>query len=169
MQKTKNKDAGDIGEKEVVKFVLCPNCTKKLMLLPHNFPMYDVQCTGCTFRAQVKTNNCKPKNIILGAGYDIYEKVLKAGFLSPSLIVLFRWNSKQGLRREIRFYPFVAKGNIQKYRLSNTARRANYRMFLYVELDKIPFMVLHQSCDPLNRSIEESKTHETKEKAKSNL
>jgi len=42
-------------------------------------------------------------------------------------------------------------------------------MFLYVELDKIPFMVLHQSCDPLNRSIEESKTHETKEKAKSNL
>ncbi len=144
-----NKVSGDLGEKEVVELIRCPNCNKKLMLLPRNFPMYDIQCTGCTFRAQVKTNNSKPRNIILGAGYDIYEKVLKAGHLSPSLIVLFRWKSKQGLCREIRFFPFVAKGNIRKYRLSNR----NYKMFLYVKLDKIPFMTLHQSCDPLIRNI----------------
>lgn len=146
-----NKQVGDFGEREVVELVLCPNCGKKLMLLPPNFPMYDVQCTNCTFRAQVKTNNSKPRNVIFGAGYDIYEKVLKAGYIAPSLIVNFRWETKDGLSREIRFYPFIAKGNIQKYTLSETARRANYKMFRYVKLDKIPFMVLHQSFDPLKR------------------
>ncbi len=157
MNKVSNKDAGDLGEKEVVDLVLCPNCNKKLMLLPRNFPMYDVQCTGCTFRAQVKTNNCKPRNIIFGSGYDIYNKVLKAGYLSPSLIALFRWNTKNGLCREIRFYPFIAKGNIQKYTPKETAKRKNYKMFLYAKLDKIPFMVLHQSCDSLNRGTDEMK------------
>ncbi|MBU1992482.1 hypothetical protein KKG51_02155 [Patescibacteria group bacterium] len=132
----------------MVKFVPCPNCGKKLMQLPPNFPMYDVQCTGCTFRAQVKTNNCKPKNVILGAGYDIYEKVLKAGYLAPPLIVNFRWEKKGKLYQEIRFYPFVAKGNIKKYTLSPKARRANYRMFRYEKLDKVPFMTLYQSIDP---------------------
>lgn len=143
-----NKQSGDIGEAEVVELVPCPNCGKKLMVLPPNFPMFDVQCTGCTFRAQVKTNNCKPKNVIFGAGYDIYEKVLKAGFLSPPLIVNFRWNTDDGFCQKIIFYPFVAKGNISKYRLSATARRANYMMFKYIELDKIPSMSLYEQINP---------------------
>ena len=58
---SKNKESGDDGEKEVCGFVPCPNCGKKLMLLPPNYPLYDVQCTGCSFRAQVKTNNTRPK------------------------------------------------------------------------------------------------------------
>lgn len=148
-----NKKVGDVGEREVVKLVKCPNCSKELMQLPPNFPMYDVQCTGCTFRAQVKTSLSRPKNTIFGAGYDIYEKVLKAGYLAPSLIVVFKWESKAGLCREIRYYPFIAKGNIQKYKLSSTARRANYRMFKYVKLHKVPFLPLYQSIDPLKRDI----------------
>jgi len=144
-----NKISGDTGEKEVIQYIPCPNCGKKLMILPPNFPMYDVQCTGCTFRAQVKTNNCKPKNIIFGAGYDIYEKVLKAGYLSPPLIVNFRWSTKEGFYQRIVFYPFVAKGNIKKYKLSETARRANYMMFRYEKLDKIPSMILYEQFNPL--------------------
>lgn len=144
-----NKQSGDQGEIDIVELVPCPNCQKKLMLLPPSYPLYDVQCTGCVFRAQVKTNNCKPKNVIFGAGYDIYEKVMKAGFLSPPLIVNFKWEGKDGgACQEIRFYPFVAKGNIKKYTLSEKARRANYRMFRYEKLDKIPHMVLHQSFNP---------------------
>lgn len=144
-----NKESGDIGEKEVVALMSCPNCQKKLMLLPPNYPMYDVQRTACNFRAQVKTNNCKPKSVIFGAGYDIYEKVMKAGFLAPPLIVNFRWIDKKGTaNREIRFYPFVAKGNIKKYTLSANAKRANYKMFRYEKLDKIPFIVMHTFYDP---------------------
>lgn len=137
-----NKLAGDKGEQEVVDLVYCPNCTSKLILLPTSFPMYDVQCTRCLFRAQVKTTNKKPGSVVRGAGWDIYEKVLKAGNLAPPLIVNYHWEDKSGNHQEIRFYPFIAKENIQKYTLSETARRANYRMFNYIKLDKLPFIPL---------------------------
>ena len=71
-----NKKTGDKGEKEIVKLVKCPNCRKELMLLPTNYPLYDIQCTACQFRAQIKTNNWKPKSEVFGAGWDIMEKVL---------------------------------------------------------------------------------------------
>lgn len=149
--KLSHKQLGEIGEQEVCKLVPCPNCLKKLILLPPGFPMYDVQCSRCLFRAQVKTVNSKPRGTIFGAGWDIYEKVLKAGYLSPSLFINFRWETDRGFYREIRFYPFIAKGNIQKYQLSASARRANYKMFKYVKLDRIPYMVLHTLFDPLKR------------------
>ncbi len=88
--KESNKSAGDIGEQEVVDLVPCPNCQKKLMLLPVGYPLFDVQCTGCSFRAQVKTNRSKPKASILGAGWQIMDKVLKSGYLTPPLIANFK-------------------------------------------------------------------------------
>ncbi|MDD4625024.1 MAG: DpnI domain-containing protein [Candidatus Paceibacterota bacterium] len=62
-----NKISGDIGEQEVIKLIVCPNCGKKLMGLPSNYPLYDIQCTACAFRAQIKTNNKKPAKEIFGA------------------------------------------------------------------------------------------------------
>ena len=142
-----NKQSGDLGEREIVDLVPCPNCQKKMMLLPPNYPMYDVQCMACNFRAQVKTNNCKPKNIVLGAGYDNYEKVMKAGYLSPPLFVIFKWLDNGWNRTQIKFYPFISKGNIRKYTLSPEARRANYRMFRYEKLDKVPNMIVYDSLE----------------------
>ena len=139
-----NKDTGDSGEREVCELVKCPNCSSQLMLLPPSFPLFDVQCTRCLFRAQIKTVSSKPKGSILGAGWDIYEKVLKAGHLSPPLIVNFKWTSGSEKHHDIRFYPFIAKENVKKYQLSETARRANYRMFRYVGLDKLPFVQLYK-------------------------
>jgi len=139
---SKSKESGDAGEKEVVKLVPCPNCGKKLMLLPKNYPLYDVQCVGCNFRAQVKTSNSKPKSTIFGAGWDIIEKVLKSGFLVPSLIINFKWSDNSEIHQEIRFYPFVPKINLKKHQLSSTARRANYKMFNYIGIDKLPFFTL---------------------------
>ena len=139
-----NKNAGDIGETEVVNLVPCPNCSKKLMLLPPNYPLYDLQCTGCSFRAQVKTTSSKPKNMIRGAGWDIIEKVLKSGFMVPPLIANFKWKEEEVLHQKIMFYPFVPKKHLRKYTLSSDARRANYRMFNYIELDKLPNLVLYQ-------------------------
>lgn len=140
----KNQESGEKGEKEIVDLVPCPNCKKKLMLLPKNYPLYDVQCIGCNFRAQVKTNTCKPKAVIFGAGWDIIEKVLKSGFLTPPLITNFRWKDKMGEHQEIRFYPFIPKGNLKMHKLSPTARRANYKMFNYIGIDKLPYFVLFQ-------------------------
>lgn len=139
-----NKGAGDIGEKEVIKLVRCPNCGKKLMILPPNYPLFDVQCEGCSFRAQVKTNTSKPKAVIFGAGWDIMEKVLKSGFITPPIFVNFKWQEKGKDRQEIRFYPFVPKNNLRKYQLSPTARRANYKMFNYIGLDVLPHFIVYK-------------------------
>ena len=139
-----NRIAGDTGEKEIVGLVPCPNCGKKLMKLPSNYPLYDVQCTGCSFRAQVKTNNTKPKDVILGAGWEIIEKVLKSGFMVPPLIVNFKWREDGKRKRKIFLYPFIPKINLKKYQLSASARRAKYKMFNYIGLSKLPYFPLYQ-------------------------
>ncbi len=141
---SKNKENGDVGEQDVVDLVPCPNCGKGLMLLPKNYPLYDVQCTGCLFRAQVKTNGSKPKPVIFGAGWDIIEKVMKSGYMVPPLITNFKWKDKEGDHQEIRFYPFVPKVNLKMHKLSETARRANYKMFNYIGIDEIPFFTLYK-------------------------
>lgn len=138
-----NKQNGDRGELDVCELVPCPNCGKKLMILPPNYPLYDVQCTGCSFRAQVKTNASKPKPVIFGAGWDIMEKVLKSGFMTPPLFVNFNWQEKGEAKQEIRFYPFIPKANLRKYQLSPEARRANYKMFNYIGLDDLPHFKLY--------------------------
>ncbi len=139
----KNKQSGQRGEGEVINFVPCPNCGKKLMALPQNYPLYDVQCTGCSFRAQVKTNQSKPKDVMFGAGWEIMDKVLKSGFITPSIFANFKWKERGKQKQEIRFYPFVPKKNLKKYKLSPKARRANYWMFSYVGLDKLPYFVAY--------------------------
>lgn len=135
---TKYKESGDLGEREIVDLVPCPNCGKKLMILPISFPLYDVQCSGCNFRAQVKTNNCKPKKQIFGATWDVMDKVLKSGFITPPLFVNFKWESGQ----EIRFYPFIPKKHLKKYFTTIKKSGRELWMFNYVGIDEIPFFTL---------------------------
>src|SRR3990167_4242870 len=123
MKKATKKESGGSGEQEIIGFVPCPNCGKSLMKLPPNYPLYDVQCIGCSFRAQVKTNQSKPKSIVFGAGWQIMNKVLKSGYMTPPLFLNFKWIEKVSSKQEIRFYPFVPKKNLSNYRLSRTARR----------------------------------------------
>jgi len=137
---SKYQDVGDKGELEVIAEVKCPNCHKKLMLLPKGYPLVDVQCTACHFRAQIKTQQSKPKDTVYGAGWDIMDKTLKSGYQIPPLIVNFRWKEGQ----EIRFYPFIPKDNIRKRVLSSSARRANYKMFNYFGLSRLPYFTLYK-------------------------
>ena len=141
--KLTNRESGNTGEQEIVDLIPCPNCGKKLMLLPPSYPLYDVQCTGCSFRAQVKTNQNKPKSVVFGAGWQIMNKVLKSGYMTPPLFLNFKWIEKGTSKQEIRFYPFVPKKNLQSYKLSATARRANYEMFTYVGMDKLPSFLVY--------------------------
>jgi len=142
--KAGNKHSGNLGEQEVVELVSCPNCSKKLMLLPESYPLYDVQCTACSFRAQVKTNLCKPKAVIFGAGWDILEKVLKSGFMTPPLIVNFKWKVKETDNQEIRFYPFIPKINLKKRFTTIKKSGRELWMFNYIGLDKLPHFVFYK-------------------------
>lgn len=72
------------------------------------------------------------------------EKVLKSGYMIPPTITNFKWEDKKGVHQEIRFYPFVPKKNLKKYQLPETAKRANYWMFNYKGLDKLPYFVLYK-------------------------
>lgn len=135
-----NKEIGNNGEKEIIELVSCPNYKKKLMPLPVNYPLVDVQCTGCIFRAQVKTVNSKPKSLIFGAGWEIMNKVLKSGFMIPLTFVNFKWADSQ----EIRFYPFIPKINLESYQLSPEAKRSNYKMFHYKNIDKLPYFIVYK-------------------------
>ena len=136
---------GEQGEKEVIALIKCPNCAKKLFQLPKNYPLYDVQCSGCFFRAQVKMNQCAPKSEIFGAGWDIMAKVLKSGHAIPPLLAYFKWVSNGKQKRAIYFYPFIPKLHLKKRVLSAQARRANYKMFNYVRMDEVPKFVLYQT------------------------
>lgn len=144
IQKLSKKQSGDAGELEVVELVPCPNCFKSLMVLPKNYPLFDIQCTGCNFRAQVKTNFSRPKDEIFGAGWNIMDKVTKSGFIIPPLIANFKWIENGQEKQEIRFYPFIPKINLRKRQLSPTARRANYWMFNYIGLEILPFFSLYR-------------------------
>ncbi len=139
-----NKIKDDEGELEVVTLVPCPNCKKPLMLLPPNYPLFDLQCTGCSFRAQVKTFQTKPKREFLGAGWEIMEKVLKLGFMVPPLFTNFKWRDGDIEKQKILFFPFVPKQNLKKYQLSETAKRANYKMFRYQKMDTLPHFVVFE-------------------------
>ena len=115
------------------------------MVLPPSYPLFDLQCSGCSFRVQVKTNRSKPKDEIFGAGWQIMDKVLKSGYLVPALIANFIWKEKGIDKQEIRFYPFIPKKNLKKRKLSETSRRPNYEMFNYVGLESdIPYFVLYR-------------------------
>lgn len=70
------------------------------------------------------------------------DKVLKSGFITPPIFVNFKWEEQGKKNQEIRFYPFVPKKNLRKYKLSEKAHRANYWMFSYVGLDKLPYFTL---------------------------
>jgi len=138
------KENGDIGEREVIILVPCPNCGKRLMLLPAGFPMSDVQCEGCHFRAQIKTSNSKPKNVVYGSTWNITEKVLKAGYIMPPLFINFKWTEKGFTRQQIRFYPFVPRKNLRQRTLPESAKRAGLKMFDYIGLDKLPHFILYE-------------------------
>lgn len=139
----RHHQTGRDGELYIAENIACPNCGKPLMQLPRNYPLFDVQCTGCSFRAQVKSRNARPSSKLFGAGWDVLRKVLKSGYMVPSLIAYYHWKEKDGsIRREVRFFPFIPKTHLFPYSLSPSAKQANWKMFIYVHLDKLPHLIL---------------------------
>jgi len=137
---------GDEGEKEVARLVLCPNCSKQLMTLPKGYPLFDIQCSACSLRAQIKSSSSNPNKsfVVRGAGWDIMEKVIKSGFLIPPLIVNYKWFEKGEAKQEIRFYPFVLRKNLVT-RVANVGDgKRLYNMFDY-NLKELVYFKLYSS------------------------
>ena len=147
MIKSRKQMIGETGENEVIELINCPYCSKELMLLPNNYPLCDIQCTACYFRAQVKTASSKPKNVIPGASYNIIDSATKSGLMMPPLIVNFKWKENEKEKRKIILYPFIPKENmkdsIRKIKKKDGGIR-KHRMFNYVNLDKLPSLTLFE-------------------------
>lgn len=137
--RTNRQNVGDKGEAEVARCAPCPNCRKRLVKFSKkNYPLYDLQCESCFFRVQVKTSGSSPKSTVPGAGWDIINKVLKAGFLAPPLIVNFKGKKKKLDQSEILFFPFVTKQFMDDYTLGDKHPQKGYKMFNYARLNKLP-------------------------------
>jgi len=104
------------------------------MPLPPQFPIYDVQCTRCLFRAQVKTVGEKPRGVLFGAAFEIVERNKRTGQLPAPLIANFRWRSDGRWKQEIYFFPFLTQANVRSRRRSKDGARTGYREFNYVGL-----------------------------------
>ena len=131
MTKINLKNVGRTGEMEVVNLINCPNCDHRLFLLPPGYPIWDIQCSACLWRAQVKSQTSKPTDRVRGAGWDIMSAALKKGDSVPPLITNFKWTKNGIAKREIRLYPFI-KRNCLKPRMANI-KSVNrlHRMFDY--------------------------------------
>lgn len=69
------------------------------------------------------------------------EKVVKAGFLVPPLIVNHKWTEGDVAKQEIRFYPFVMRRNLIKRVANIHGGKRIYNMFDY-DLSGLPHFVL---------------------------
>lgn len=140
------KESGDEGEKEVIALIPCPNCQKPLITLPQSNPLFDVQCSACIFRAQVKTCSANPytSSVVLGAGWAIMEKVIKSGYFIPPVIINYKWQEKHNLRHEIRFYPFVLKQNLNPRKAIIDQGKRVYKMFDYNVLG-LPYFTMYNT------------------------
>ena len=127
------KANGNLAEKFVCKSIPCPSCKKHLIPLPTGFPLYDVQCSGCHFRAQVKHSQSKPAKSVTGGGWDILWKNLKSGHLVPPLFVYHSLKPKP----LVRFYPFLTSENVSRSK-KPLPRRPDYYMCRFTGLDDLP-------------------------------
>ena len=139
--RNRNQKTGDKGEKQVVRDAPCPNCGKRMTRLPKCFPLYDVQCKSCSFRAQVKTKtgHSSGKFRVRGGGWNIMRCHLKAGGLPPPLILNFPSESK------MLFFPCIPKSIYKKYKLRDDHPQPNYEMFDYSGLNALPHFELTKS------------------------
>jgi hypothetical protein len=139
-----NRARGAAGEKFICANVPCPNCGRPLQLLPPGYPLYDVQCSGCVFRAQVKTNVSRHRDQVFGAGYSVLEHYIKSGQLIPPLLMYFRWKEGRRWRKQVHFFPFLTRRNIRPRTRSDSGSHPGYREFNYVGLadDNLPQALL---------------------------
>jgi hypothetical protein len=129
----------------VVAHALCPYCGKTLACLPTATPVYDVACTRCEFRAQVKSVETPPRPRIRGASARPLAGLRLAGKLSPPIIVVWGWNGVERTAQSITLFPLVPWANIRERVLPLKHKTEAGRLMVdYHNLASLPQISLYE-------------------------
>lgn len=138
-----NTESGERAVQFVLAEVSCPYCTKALMDLPRATPVYDVACSRCEFRAQVKSVETRKRSRIRGASARPLAGLRLAGKLSPPLIVVWQWDGEQRSADEVSLFPLVPWSHVRERVLpANHATMAGRLMVDYHDLVRLPHFTL---------------------------
>jgi hypothetical protein len=139
-----NSESGERAVQFVLANVRCPYCEKALMDLPRATPVYDVACSRCEFRAQVKSVETSIRSRIRGASARPLVGLRLAGKLSPPLIVVWRWDGERRTADEVSLFPLVPWSHVRERVLpANHATMAGRLMVDYHDLGRLPKIPLY--------------------------
>lgn len=141
-----NTESGERAVEFVIALVKCPYCVKTLVDLPRATPVYDIACTRCEFRAQVKSVETKKRSRIRGASAGPLAGLRLAGKASPPLIVVWGWDGVDRTATEVSLFPLVPWSHIRERVLPDThSTMAGRRMVDYHGLSTLPHFSLYVS------------------------
>jgi len=139
-------ESGVEAEQFVVANVPCPSCGSQLRALPTGYPLYDVECSRCLLRAQVKRVLAKPRDRIRGATWDVMSHHFKTGHPIPPMFACFGWPSSAEEPDTVWFFPLIPIAHVEKRVLSERHSTPGRKMTEYVRMRSVPhFVVFGQS------------------------
>ena len=138
--------AGFEAEAFVIENVPCPSCGHELRALHPGFPLYDVDCSRCLFRAQVKRILAPPRNRIRGASWDVLHHHLRTGQLIPPIFACFGWKTGAPAPQVIYFFPFIPATHISRRVLSENHATPGRKMTEYERMLELPKMVVWEAA-----------------------
>lgn len=134
---------GEEAERFVVEHVVCPSCGSPLRQLPPGYPLFDVQCAACLFRAQVKRVQEQPRSRLRGGSWSVGNTYLRTGQLLPPMYVCFGWPRSQPEPTAVYFFPLVPARNVAKRVLSPRHKTdAGRAMAEYRDMLSLPHQVV---------------------------
>jgi hypothetical protein len=134
---------GEAAEQFVVENVRCPSCGSTLRQLPPGYPLFDLQCSRCLFRAQVKRVQEKPRSRLRGGSWSVVSTYLRTGQLLPPMFVCFDWPRKQAEPGSVYLFPLVPAKNVIKRVLSDKHKTdAGRAMAEYRDMLSLPHQIV---------------------------
>jgi hypothetical protein len=135
-------EIGTEAEAFVASHVACPSCGNALRPLAPGYPMYDVECTRCLLRAQVKRIAMAPRDRIRGASWDVLRHHVRTGHLLPPMFACFGWPSSAEEPQTVWFFPLIPVTNLRKRVLSERHQTPGRKMAEYVDMRAVPHFVV---------------------------
>jgi hypothetical protein len=134
---------GEEAERLIAERVPCPSCGSALHQLVRGYPLFDVQCSKCLFRAQVKRVQEAPRNRLRGGSWNVVNTYLRTGQLLPPMFVCFGWPRLVAEPSSIYFFPLVPAKNVTKRVLSEAHKTdAGRAMVEYREMLSLPHQII---------------------------
>jgi len=130
------------AEAFVVARIPCPSCGHALRAMAPGYPLYDVECTRCLLRAQVKRILAGPRDRIRGASWDVIAHHFKTGHLVPPMFACWGWPTGTPEPSEVWFFPLIPTSHLKMRVLSERHKTPGRRMAEYVDMRGVPHFVV---------------------------